>query len=105
MFNLIVILVLAVLATPVIAVAALISANGLRREVRDLESRVQSLERQPVRAPGNYAAHRASGARARATSAGRTGIAAGTAAFGCRNVGAVFRSSAGGSANAAGDWL
>lgn len=53
MFNIIVLLVLAVLATPIVAVAALMSANGLRREVRELASRVHLLERdrQPARAP------------------------------------------------------
>ena len=50
MFDLIVILILLVLAFPVIAIVALVKANGVRRLVLLLELRIRDLER--VRAPG-----------------------------------------------------
>ncbi len=47
MFALIVLLALAVLAAPVVAIAALISVGGLRRDMRLLEIRLEALESRP----------------------------------------------------------
>ncbi len=55
MFALIVLLALAVLAAPVVAIAALISAGGLRRDIRLLEIRLEALESRPAAASATSA--------------------------------------------------